>query len=64
VTRGDKVVWVNRDDEVHTVASTAGVFRSSALDTSDAFSFTFRQPGVHTYFCTLHPHMTGTIVVK
>ena len=39
-------------------------FKSPALDTDDSFSFTFAKPGTYTYFCSVHPHMTGTIVVK
>ena len=64
VTAGTTVTWDNEDDIPHTVASSARVFRSKALDTSDKFSFTFATPGVYEYFCSLHPHMTGTIVVE
>ena len=64
VTAGTTVTWDNEDDIPHTVASSTRVFRSKALDTSDKFSFTFATPGVYEYFCSLHPHMTGTIVVE
>jgi plastocyanin len=64
VTAGTTVTWDNEDDIPHTVASSARIFRSRALDTSDKFSFTFATPGVYEYFCSLHPHMTGTIVVE
>lgn len=64
VKAGTTVTWVNRDDIPHTVTSTTLVFRSKALDTDDKFSFTFTTPGSYKYFCSLHPHMTGTIVVK
>ena len=64
VTAGTTVTWDNGDDIPHTVASSARVFRSRALDTNDKFSFTFATPGVYEYFCSLHPHMTGTIVVE
>jgi hypothetical protein len=40
------------------------VFKSKALDTDDKFSFTFATPGVYDYFCSMHPHMTGEIVVE
>jgi plastocyanin len=46
------------------VASSTKSFRSKALDTDDKFSFTFNTAGVYQYFCSLHPHMTGTIVVE
>lgn len=61
---GTKVTWTNEDDIPHTVNATAGAFKSGALDTDQAFSFTFAKPGTYQYFCALHPHMTGTIVVE
>jgi plastocyanin len=60
---GTTVTWKNRDDIPHLVVS-AGKFRSKALDTDDSFSFTFTSPGDYKYFCSLHPHMTGTITVE
>jgi plastocyanin len=64
VKAGDTVTWVNHDDIPHTVTSKTMVFRSKAMDTDDKFSFTFATPGKFDYFCSLHPHMTGTIVVE
>jgi len=64
VKAGDTVTWTNRDDIPHTVTSKTMAFRSKALDTDDKFSFTFTTPGTYAYFCSLHPHMTGTIVVE
>jgi amicyanin len=61
---GTKVTWTNRDDIPHTVASTIKAFKSPALDTDDSYSFTFTTAGSYEYFCSLHPHMTGTIVVQ
>jgi plastocyanin len=60
---GDTVTWSNHDDIPHTVVS-AGKFRSKALDTDDTFSFTFTAAGEYPYFCSLHPHTTGTIKVE
>jgi plastocyanin len=60
---GTTVTWKNRDDIPHTVVS-AGKFRSKTLDTDDSYSFTFTAPGDYTYFCSLHPHMKGTIKVE
>jgi plastocyanin len=60
---GTTVTWTNRDDIPHTVVS-AGKFRSKTLDTDDSFSFTFTAAGDYTYFCSLHPHMKGTITVE
>jgi plastocyanin len=60
---GTTVTWKNHDDIPHTVTS-AGKFRSKALDTDDSFSFTFTTAGDYNYFCSLHPHMTGMIKVE
>jgi plastocyanin len=65
VRPGTTVTWVNGDDVPHTVvAADAKLFRSKVLDTDGRFSFTFSQPGTYAYFCSIHPHMTGKIVVK
>ncbi len=64
VKAGDTVTWVNHDDIPHTVTSKTFIFKSQAMDTDEKFSFTFATPGSFLYFCSLHPHMTGTIVVE
>jgi plastocyanin len=64
VKAGTTVTWANQDDIPHTVASDTKLFKSKALDTDDKFSFTFATPGVYDYFCSMHPHMTGEIVVE
>jgi plastocyanin len=64
VKAGTTVTWINDDDIPHTVASSSKLFKSKALDTKDKFSFTFTTPGTYEYFCSLHPHMTGAIVVE
>jgi plastocyanin len=65
VKAGTTVTWTNKDDIPHGVASSNNAFtRSKALDTDDSFSFTFTTPGTYQYFCYIHPHMTGTIVVQ
>jgi len=61
---GTTVTWVNRDDIPHLVSEKDGKFRSSALDTDATFSQTFKDAGTIEYFCVLHPHMTGKIVVE
>jgi len=55
---------VNRDDIPHTVRSMDDKFKSSALDTDDAYSFTFDAPGTYEYFCSIHPKMTSQVIVK
>jgi plastocyanin len=64
VKAGTVVTWTNQDDIPHTVTSTTQQFRSKALDTDDKFTFTFSTPGTYEYFCSLHPQMTGIIVVE
>jgi plastocyanin len=66
VAPGTRVTWVNKDEEPHTVTSADKdvPFKSAGLDTRDKFSFTFTKPGTYKYFCSIHPHMVGTIVVK
>jgi plastocyanin len=63
VKAGTTVTWTNEDDIPHVVAGPP-TFKSKALDTDDKFSFTFTTPGTYSYFCSLHPHMTGSIVVE
>ena len=63
VKAGSTVTWVNADDIPHLLSEKDGKFRSSALDTNDKFSRTFSTAGTVEYFCAIHPHMTGKIVV-
>ena len=65
VKAGTTVTWTNRDDIPHGIGSSNNAFkRSAALDTDDSYSFTFTTPGTYQYFCYLHPHMVGSIVVE
>ncbi len=66
VAVGTKVVWINDDADPHTVTSETDpkLLRSPPLDTGDSFAFTFDKPGTYRYFCSLHPHMQGVIVVQ
>jgi amicyanin len=64
VAVGTTVKWVNHDDIPHTVANKDKAFRSQALDTDDSYSFTFTSAGTFDYFCGLHPHMVGKVIVK
>lgn len=61
---GAAVTWTNHDDIPHNVVSTEKKFSSPVLDTDQAFSFKFTEPGSYPYFCKIHPTMTGTIIVK
>jgi plastocyanin len=64
VAVGTTVTWTNRDDIPHTVVSTDSLFKSKVLDTDEKFSFTFTKAGTYPYFCSIHPKMTATVVVK
>jgi plastocyanin len=61
---GTTVTWTNHDDIPHTVVSTEKVFKSKVLDTDEKFSFTFSKAGTYPYFCSIHPKMTGKVVVQ
>jgi plastocyanin len=65
VKSGEKITWINRDEEPHTVVSVGKQFKkSSALDTDQAYTIVAGAPGTYSYFCSVHPKMTGTIVVQ
>ena len=64
VPLGTTVTWTNSDDIPHTSVSTEGVFKSKVLDTDEKFSYTFTKAGTYPYYCTIHPKMTGQIVVQ
>jgi plastocyanin len=64
VAVGTTVTWTNRDDIPHTVVSTENVFKSKVLDTEEQFSYKFAKTGTYAYFCSIHPKMTGKIVVQ
>jgi plastocyanin len=61
---GTTVTWTNSDDIPHTSVSTEGVFKSKVLDTDEKFTFTFTKAGTYPYYCTIHPKMTGKVVVQ
>lgn len=58
------VIWVNKDDIPHVIASNDGSFKSKALDTDQQYSFTFSKAGTYEYYCSIHPKMVGKIVVQ
>jgi plastocyanin len=63
---GTTVTWMNKDDIPHTVVSTddSKTIKSKVLDTDEKFSFTFSKPGTYPYFCSIHPKMTGKVIVQ
>ena len=64
VPLGATVTWINRDDIPHTVVSTDGLFNSKVRDTNEKFSYTFAKAGTYPYYCSVHPKMTGKVVVQ
>ena len=64
VKAGTTITWTNRDDIPHTVVSDDHRFKSKALDTDDKFTTTLTKPGTYPYFCSIHPKMTGKVIVE
>jgi plastocyanin len=64
VKAGTQITWTNADDIPHTVVSDDQRFKSKVLDTDEKFTFTASQPGTYSYFCSIHPKMTGKVVVE
>ncbi len=65
VPAGTTIRWTNRDDIPHTVVSDdRTTFRSKPLDTDEQFTFTFTKPRTYSYFCSIHPKMTGKVMVQ
>lgn len=64
IRRGTTVTWINDDDIPHTVVAKDLMFKSNVLDTGEKFSFTFAKAGQFAYFCSIHPRMTGKVIVK
>jgi len=64
IKAGTTVVFTNHDDVPHTVVAEADTFRSKAMDTDEKYSYRFATPGTYKYFCSIHPKMTGTIMVQ
>jgi plastocyanin len=66
VAAGTTVTWTNRDDIPHTVVSADDpkTFKSKVLDTDEKFSYRFAKPGTYPYFCSIHPKMTGKVIVQ
>jgi plastocyanin len=64
IKAGTTVTWTNHDDVPHTVTAQDHAYSSAGLDTGDTFTHTFDAPGTYTYYCTIHPKMTATIIVR
>ncbi len=64
VAAGATVTWINEDDVPHVVVDVDRKYKSRVLDTGDRFSHRFDSPGTYEYFCSMHPRMTGRVIVK
>ena len=64
VSAGEPVTFANKDQEAHTVVAADGAFSSSGLDTNDTWTVRLTKPGTYAYFCSLHPYMKGTLIVR
>jgi len=64
VKTGTQIIWTNADDIPHTVVSDDQSFKSKVLDTDEKFTFTASKPGTYVYLCSIHPKMTGRVVVE
>jgi plastocyanin len=64
VKRGTTVIWTQMDSTPHTIMSDAGIFKSAELSKGQTYSNLFKDAGTFTYHCSIHPSMTGTIVVE
>ncbi len=64
VAVGTTVTWTNRDDIPHTVVADDKSFKSKVLDTDEKFSYKFNKAGTYPYFCSIHPKMTGKVIVQ
>jgi len=65
VVAGTSVTWTNRDDVIHTATSSQkpALFNSGTLDTDQKYTYRFEKAGTYEYFCKVHPHMTGKVIV-
>ena len=63
VAAGTIVTFVNDDEEPHNVTAADRSYRSPILPTGARYTHLYASPGDYSYFCALHPHMTGRIVV-
>ena len=64
VKRGTTVTWINNDFTTHTVTEVTNKFDSGVLVPSQVFKHTFNELGIVKYYCTIHPFMSGQIIVK
>jgi len=64
IAAGTTIQWKNQDPLIHTVTATDGSFGSPQFGLDATYRHTFTKPGTYSYYCTLHPNMKATVVVK
>jgi len=64
IDSGTTVIWSNDDFVAHTVTDVDKTFDSEFIQSGSTWRYTFDEPGELDYFCTLHPWMKGSILVK
>ena len=64
VAAGTTVTWTNKDAVTHNVTSNPALFSSGGMGNGATYSFTFANTGTFNYSCTIHPSMTGTVIVN
>jgi plastocyanin len=64
VRAGDRITWINCEEEAHTSTAEGGEWASPLLATGDGFTQTFPTAGEFPYFCEPHPFMTGRVIVE
>jgi plastocyanin len=64
VAAGGEVTWVNTDDIAHTTTAEDGTWDSGTLEAGAEFTFSPDEAGTYPYFCSIHPSMTGELIVE
>jgi plastocyanin len=64
VSPGQTIIWTNNDRVPHTVTSVEKLWDSLAIAPGQSFSVTLDRAGTYAYYCAIHPHMTGKIIVR
>lgn len=64
VRPGDAVEWVFEGSMKHDVIAESGEFASELLPRGSSYTHVFNDAGEHSYYCSVHPEMTGTVTVK
>jgi plastocyanin len=62
VKAGTSVTWTNNDSVTHTVAFDS--FDSGDIESGGTYSHTFPDKGTFDYHCSIHPNMTGSVIVQ